>query len=335
MTSDLQKTNWKLYLGVPAFIFFSCFLITFSQGFKTHHQVFSLAIVFDLVITAPLIYLLLIWKTQIYRATVFRIMVLGITLAGFMLGSDSSIIQLLKTWLAPLLEMTVVFIVVRKFYLVRKASQAHKNNNADFLIHCREILWKVLGNQKAAYVMASEFAVFYYAFIPKTKKRFDKEFTSYKNTALIIILYTFVLLMLVETLAVHFLIAMKSDLWAWIMSAMSLYTSLQLFAHIRAIKLRPITINDQGLDLHMGLASDAFIDFDNIETVDLFSKDKESNHVKIALLDGLEEHNIKIKLKEPVEVTKMFGIKKSSDTILFFVDEPLNLIELIKQKNIL
>ena len=48
--------------------------------------------------------------------------------------------------------------------------------------------------------------------------------------------------------------------------------------------------------------------------------DRES--IKISLLKGLENHNIVVYLKTPIEVTKIFGIKTQTDTVLFFVDKP-------------
>ena len=42
--------------------------------------------------------------------------------------------------------------------------------------------------------------------------------------------------------------------------------------------------------------------------------------MKIALLKGMENHNVVVYLKNPIEVTKIFGIKKTTDTVLFYVD---------------
>ena len=63
------------------------------------------------------------------------------------------------------------------------------------------------------------------------------------------------------------------------------------------------------------------IDFDNIEEVVLSKKNLAvGEQVKLALLNGLESHNVVIRLKKPVVVTKIFGIRKNADVILFHID---------------
>jgi hypothetical protein len=120
----------------------------------------------------------------------------------------------------------------------------------------------------------------------------------------------------------HFLFSLWGKTIAWILTGLSFYTCIQLFGHIKAIKARPITINKDSLEIHNGLAGDAYIHFDNIEKFELSKKIPQGrNPVKIALLNGLENHNIVVYLKTPIQVTKVFGIKKNADTVLFYVDK--------------
>jgi hypothetical protein len=51
--------------------------------------------------------------------------------------------------------------------------------------------------------------------------------------------------------------------------------------------------------------------------------------IKMSLLKGLENHNIVVYLKNSIEVTKIFGIKKHTDTVLFFVDKPKEFINAV------
>jgi hypothetical protein len=43
----------------------------------------------------------------------------------------------------------------------------------------------------------------------------------------------------------------------------------------------------------------------------------------------MENHNIVVYLKNAIEVTKIFGIKKRRDTVLFFVDKPKKFINIV------
>jgi hypothetical protein len=137
------------------------------------------------------------------------------------------------------------------------------------------------------------------------------------------VLGSILFLFITETVGAHFLLSIWNKTFAWVVTALSLYTCLQLFAHIRAIGARPIVISNAGLAIHNGLAADAFIEMGNIEKFEMTNKLPAGGMaVKLSLLKTLEGHNCVIWLKQPIEVTKIFGIKKQADTILFFTDKP-------------
>ncbi len=251
---------------------------------------------------------------------------MGLLFAGFILRSHANpILQIIKTWISPLVELFVIFIIGRKFYMANKKAKAANGNKVDFLMHCRSVLFQVLGSEKVANIISSEVAVMYYAFFSGKEKSIDykTKFTSYKENGLLLILGVILSIFLIETTGVHFLLSLWSKTIAWVITGLSLYTCIQLFAHIRAIKARPIIINTHSFEVHNGLAGDACFQLDNIEKIEMSNKkpgDRES--IKISLLKGLENHNIVVYLKNPIEVTKIFGIKKQTDTVLFFVDKP-------------
>lgn len=324
--SKTNKPNWTIAFGIPFLIFLSCLLITFSSKFTANNELLSNGILFDLIITAPLIYFLAIRKSNVSKLTVVRVFIVGLLFAGLILRSHSNpILQIIKTWISPLIELFVIFIICRKFYVANKNAKAANENKIDFLIHCRTVMFQVLGNEKLANIVSSEIAVVYYAFFSSKGKSIDykTKFTSYKENGLPLILGVILSIFLIETTGVHFLLSLWSKPIAWIITGLSLYTCIQLFAHIRAVKARPIIINTDSFEVHNGLAGDAYVQLDNIEKIEMSNKkpgDRES--IKISLLKGLENHNIVVYLKTPIEVTKIFGIKKQTDTVLFFVDKP-------------
>ncbi|MEO6903726.1 MAG: hypothetical protein ABI315_11360 [Bacteroidia bacterium] len=323
-TSTTNKPNWAIALGIPILIFFSCFLITLTTKFKENSNLLSNGILIDILIVAPLIYLLTIRKSNVSKLTVTRIFIVGLLVARFILNAHSNIpLQIIKTWVSPLIEGVVIFFIGSKFYIANKKAKETITNKLDFLVHCRAIMFQVLGNEKFGNIVSSEIAVLYYAFFARKEKIIDNEtkFTSYKENGISIILWIILLIFLIETTGMHFLLSVWSSTIAWVITALSFYTCLQLFAHLKALKARPITINKDSFEIHNGLAGDAYILFDNIEKFELTKKTPpDRNSIKIQLLKGLENHNVVVYLKTPIEVTKFFGIKKSTDTVLFFVD---------------
>ena len=328
------RTNWKLEIGVPAIIFLACFLITLTPKFGEQTAILSNAIVVDLLVTAPLAYLLIIRKTRLSRWPVLHVFVAGIFFAGLILNTrQSGFILFIRTWISPLIEGSLIFMVVRKFYLANKNAKQTGLDNIDFLFYCRKIMREVIGNEKAGNLISSEVSVFYYAFSLKKGSTIDNQnvFSTYKKNGIILVLATFLCLFIIEMAGLHFLLTLWNSTVAWVFTALSLYTCLQLFAHIRAIKARPIVINDDSIDIHNGLAGDAHIRFDNIEKIELTKKNPVNClPLKIALISGMEGHNVVIYLKRHIVATKIFGIKKSTAVVLFYVDQPHAFAESLK-----
>ena len=131
----------------------------------------------------------------------------------------------------------------------------------------------------------------------------------------------------------HFLIRIWSAKAAWILTILGFYTCMQLFAHIRAIKARPVIINDDVLQLRNGLAGDATVLINNIEKIELTNKMIPGvSAVKLGLTKTLEDHNIALYLKHPVHVTSFFGIQKKALVILFFAEQPAAFLNAVNNK---
>ncbi|MEO8762829.1 MAG: hypothetical protein ABI416_01020, partial [Ginsengibacter sp.] len=284
------------------------------------------AIIIDLLITAPLAWLFVIRKSAVSKLTVIRVFVVGLLFAGIILDAHTNVLlSFIKTWLSPFIEATILFIVGSRFYNANKKARDSGEANFDFLIYSRHLMHQFIGNEKAGNIISSEIAVLYYAFIAGKNKNIDYKttFSIYKENGILLVLGAILFLFLVESTAVHFLLSLWNPTGAWILTGLSFYTCLQLYGHMKAIKARAVSLDDDCLKIHNGLAGDAFIGYDNIQAVEISNKIPVGRMaIKIALIKGLENHNCVICLKKPIYVTKIFGIKKRTDTVLFFVDRP-------------
>lgn len=323
--STINKPNWIIAIGIPILIFLGCFFITLTSKFKTNSGLLSNTILMDILVVAPLIYFLAIRKSNVSKWTVLRIFMVGILVAGFILNAHSNIfLQIIKTWVSPIIEGVIIVFIGSKFYMADKKAKETSTNKLDFLLHCRAVMFEVTGNEKFGNITSSEIAVLYYAFLGKKDKTINNEttFTSYKENGVSAILWAILSIFLLEATGMHFLLSLWSKSSAWILTGLSFYTCIQLLAHLKAVKARPIIINEDSLEIHNGLAGDAYIEFDNIEKFELSKTiPQDRNPVKIALLKGLENHNVVVYLKTPIQVTKIFGIKETTDTVLFYVDK--------------
>jgi len=325
------RVNWTLALGLPMMVLLACFFISRSHIFVPRQAILSNAILGDILITAPLLYFLAIRKTNVSRWTIARVFIVCLLAAGIILNSvDNLMLHFIKVWISPLIELGLIILISRKFYLANLHAKSAGLDTIDFLSHCRYIMKEVTGNEKAGNILSSEIAVFYYALGGRKGREVDsiKTFSNYRENGIILVLATFLCLFMIETIGVHFLIALWKPVVAWVFTILSLYTCLQLFAHIRAIRSRPSRIGGSALELNNGLAADVTIDFANVEEVILTKKVFAGGlQVKLALLNGLETHNVVIRLKKTIVVTKIFGIQKKADVILFHIDRPTEFMQ--------
>jgi len=352
MTSLPNRPNRTLAIGLPLLVMLACSILVFSPVFAWRPDALSTGITLDLTLTAPILYFLVIRGTRVPKMTVIRVFIVGLLLAGLLLHDKPHfLLGLLKTWVAPVAEGLVIFLLARKFYRARQTA-ANLDEDMDFLVRCRTILSEVTGNEKAGHVIASEMAVLYYAFIPLRKRRREivagiggqapHIFTSYKTNGILLVLGVFLCCFFVETAGVHFLVGMWSKKGAWILTALGAYTALQLYAHMRAIPSRPVLVGDRSLHLRNGLASDISIPIEYIEAIFFEGKTWKSSRgaertaksltVNLALIKGLENHNIRLQLKQPLLVNRAFGIRQEAITILFFVDKPKEFLEAVNAK---
>ncbi len=325
------KLRISFAFGIPALIFIACFLISHTSKFREHSDKISIAILLDLLVVAPLAYFLMIRKSAKSKFTVLRVFMAGVIFSSFLLsGINSQVIGIVKIWIAPLAEIVLTVFIVWKFYIANEIANSVTIIEKDFLTHCRNVLKFVFGNEKIANVVSSEISVFYYLFKGADKTiDYKTRFTTYKENGIVLVLFLVLFIFLVETVSMHFLLLMWNKTAAWILTSLSIYTCLQLIAHIRALKSRSIVIKNANILLRNGLlGGEVMIQLNNISKIELTNKSvQRADVVKISLLKSLENHNLAIHLHQPVIVMKAFGLKKNAMVILVYIDESKLFIE--------
>lgn len=322
-------------IGVSSLVIVSCIIISFTGLFKHYNDRLSLALAGDLIITAPLLYYLFIRNTGISKMTVLRVCMAGILIAAALLNkSQAPVISIIKHWLSPILEAVFIGYIIGKFYTANRSLKAANQPVTDFLLYSRALLQSVTGSGKFANVLSSELAVFYYIFRGKDRAVDNKTiFSSYKTSGAVLVLSTFLYLFVVETAGMHFVFLLWGKMVAWVLTGLSLYTCMQLFAHIRALRARSILVQPSFLLLRNGiLGGDVMVQMDNIMEIKCNNKSvDEIGAVKLAFIKGLENHNTVIYLNKPVTVIKAFGVKKKAGILLLNIDDREKFITVVEQ----
>ncbi|MTI20069.1 hypothetical protein E1176_03460 [Fulvivirga sp. RKSG066] len=321
--------NFGIPLGLLVVIIF-----LMQSPFLKGNDVINFAITVDLLLTVPLIYFLLIRKSKIPKTTVIPVMVIGLLVGSYFLPKeDQTYLDLFKNWALPIIELSILTLVIIK---VRKAVVTYKklkNVSPDFYDtlknFCSEILPK-----KLVFPFATEVAVFYYGFIHwKSRQPENNEYTYHKNSGTPALLGGFILVIAIETIALHYLLAQWNVIIAWTLTGLSIYTAVQLLVFAKALSKRPIIITEETLLLRYGIMNESQIPMADIDSVVLSKKELEKNKLTRTLspLRDLESHNVIINLKRENTLQGVYGIKKNFKTIGLHIDEPHDFIEEIEK----
>ncbi len=314
-----------LSLGIPL-VLLGVLAFLMRASFTAGSPALHLAITVDLLLTVPLVYFLLIRKTDIPKSTVIPVMVAGLLLGLYLLPKNAQTYLLVfKTWALPVIEVFVLALVITK---VSKAVSRYKKLNGtspDFFSALKEACAGLL-SKRLVLPFATEIAVLYYGFVrwsPRATR--ENEFTYHKNSGTPALLGAFVLIIGIETFALHFLLIRWSLFAAWLLSALSIYTALQVIGFARSLSKRPIAISAHSLSIRYGILNEAEILLSNIEGVDLSKKPLKKDRLTRMLspLGALESHNVLLYVKNEEVLTGLYGIKKRFKVLALHLDKPL------------
>ncbi len=276
------------------------------------------------VLSVPLVYFLLVRHRNIPNLTTVPVFVVGIIVASLLLPpSNQELLGMVKSWILPLVEIGVVLFIVSKGRAVVKRLKIEAGNNPDVFSALREVAGEILP-ERLAYAMATELGVFYYGFLSWKKVDLGQnEFTYHRKSGTIAILGIFLVLILVEMTAIHFLLRQWSYVAAWVLTGLSVYTGLQVYGMAQSLTRRPYVIQKHSLLLRYGMMGEATIELSNIASVEFSSRaiDATENALSLSPLAALEKHNVILHLKNQGTVRGLYGSKRNCSTLAFFVDD--------------
>ena len=172
----------------------------------------------------------------------------------------------------------------------------------------------------AGRALGGELSVLYYAFAWRAKAHVPagaRAFTMHKTSAIADLMLVIAPLFLLEIFPEHLLAAHWSRTLAWVLTGLSVYGALWIFALGRSFALRPGFIAESEILVRFGLAFSMRIPKDCIETV-------QSEPIADAMrVPRNSAPNVYIRFKRPLEAERFFGLKRSVSAIALCVDGPL------------
>jgi len=345
MTQNREAMNrtitWRhsiAIIGIPLTMMMGLVLITQFVVFNTNTSQLSTAVTIDFVLTIPLVYFFLIRKHSIPKITMLPVFVLGTVIASFILPKDQQeYLTLAKNWLLPVVELTVISILIWKVRKLIQQFKIEKNTTLDFYDAVKQAAKEILPKQVAS-IFATEVAMIAYSIFKWKKPKLSGiHFTNYKDNGIIALLGIIMFLVIVETFVIHLLLTRWSPTAAWVLSILSIYTGFQILGHLKALLYRSITIVGATLYLRNGILGDVKVDMGNIEKVECTNVVVENEYKEVrnlSLLRDLEGHNIALHFKEAVILEQAYGFSKKADVLLLHIDDPKHFSDVVSGKNI-
>lgn len=322
-TLRLSRSRILAY-GAPASVILVSVALAMSPLLDKQPEL-AIGITYDLTLTAPILYFLLVRKSKISNLTVVPIFVLGIILATLLLPAQQQTqLDYIKTYVFPVVELTVLTLVGTKIYRGVRSFRTHADTSSDFYSVIKKSTTDVLGETRVASLFSTEIAALYYAFFSwKRREPADNEFTGYKESGSVALFCALLGVVLIETFVLHILLVTWSPAVAWVVTILSLYSAVQIIGHVKAMSQRYGKIEGQKLVLKYGLFGDVLVDLRDIERVEKSGEAFEGDERKVerlSLLQQLEMHNVVLYFKKPQLIESAYGIKKTCDILLLHVD---------------
>ena len=324
----------NLLLLFPIALVASCIFITSTALFEQQASMLSKAITFDLLLTTPLLYFLIIRKQSIPNTTVIPVFLLGIVIASIVLPTEHQVyLNMVKIWFLPVLEVGVLVYLTSMIYKGIRLAREAKDNALDFHDVARIAVSKLL-NDRLGSLLATELSMLYYLLSWKKTPRLSNTFTYHKTTSSRLLLGVFAFLVIIETIAVHLLLQRWSMTAAWILTIISGYTVLQLLSIARSVSRRPILLTDNQVRFRWGFMQDVTIPLEYIETATLHKKEveKQPGIAFLSPFQSAEGHNVKITLHQEAFLQKLYGFKSSFTTLYLHADQPEKLVDILNSK---
>lgn len=325
---SMRRSHAAIFL-VFAALLFGCMYALFHYV-KVSDTVVSILNVVGVVLVPFVYYIFYVKRSGGKIELIYMIFIAAIGVTYLLTPVEQKgFLRALLHWLVPLIELAAVFYIVYRVYSIMKNYKlAKRHNEAQPLEIMRNVLSPMLGSGALLEIVMTELSVFYYSIGISFRKPALPEygcFTYHKQSQIKPIIIVFIVIIILETVGLHFLVSIWSDILAWIMTAINAYGIVYMIAFKNSFRFLPILLDDNHLRIRLGFQCDINIPLHNIESIGTAKEigigEKIPKDVYMAYL-RFDTPQFQIRLKEPVAVKGAFGLSKQISLVIIRVDEP-------------
>jgi len=309
------------FLVSVALLLTAALTILTLPGYRAAPTVIAPALLADLALGLPALgYLFLVRTGRRHPSILIPLGLLGLFLGRWWIPAEHLGVPLGLDVLAAALEGTLLVVLVLRLRAIRSAFRAARPRvpyPADALRHAfREVLGERLGA-----VLFSEAAVLWHAVAgwrsgsgPEAPGR---AFPGHRRNAYPAVLGALLMAIVVETGAVHLLVALWSEPVAWVLTIVSVYSVLWLLGDFNAARSMPSVLTDRTLHLRAGLRWSA--DIPRAGIVAIHDTPPTETAVDLAMWGTPD---FWLETREPVLARGPFGLDRRARFVGVAVDDP-------------
>lgn len=232
-------------------------------------------------------------------------------------------------WILALAELVLIGHLAMLAHRTLRGAAA---GAGDFATRFRSAARRVLAHRVPADILATEVAIPYFAFRPhRNPPRAADEYTVHEEVAYATVVLGLVLLLVVETIALHAFASRWGPTPAWILTGLSAYALMWLVGDYRAVVARPTRIGPTHLSLRVGLRWEAELPLALVERADRLPAAPGARGPETVAVALLGQPNVALRLRAPVRLTGMYGIERPAREIWLHVDRSERFLQALEE----
>jgi hypothetical protein len=325
-TRAISRLSHPVTFLVAVAAIYACSILIVSKLSRIQDaNAVAVGVTCDLVLLVPALYYLLLVRGRHWPAIgLVPVFIIGLLAASWILPADHQDLLTGFEWAAVPMELGLLgYIGWRAAASIRGVRRRLREGHADAFTAIRGAARETIGSPLVADVLAQELAMFWYAFCSwrSPLPRAGDGFTSYRKNNYGVFLFAIVMVLVIETLAVHLLVhTLWSGAVAWILTGVSLYALLWMIGDWQALRLRTTIVTPERIHIRLGTRWEVEIPR---ASVLYLGPPKHTDVVARPLKLGLlGDPNVEIRLSGPVTARGMYGLRRTSSIVRLQVDDP-------------
>ncbi|MCM3744233.1 beta-carotene 15,15'-monooxygenase [Sporosarcina luteola] len=288
----------------------------------------------DLAIVAPLLLVAMTRKKGFTLKRFITFMVIGLVAARFIIPSEYfepfkfvPYAAIVLEGLIVLAELGLLFLLAKHLPGILKEVKRARN---DGLFSFPSLVKERVSSHPLISIMTAELLTFFYAFASWKRKPPTGEtfFSLHQKTSMLAFHIMLIHAIVIETIGIHWWLHGKSVILSIVLLILNVYSVIYFIADIQTVRLNPLAMKDDRLQISLGLGKRMEIPYDAIKKIEWFEEAAQCNLKSKRIIDfiakDMEEAkpNCVLHFRRPLQATLFMGMEKKYDLAAIRLDEP-------------